>query len=43
MRAVVLCVVAAIGLNAIAASEPAGVNMTATDRSYKLAAAARTV
>ena len=35
MRAVVLCVVAAIGLNAIAASGPAGVSMTAADQSYK--------
>jgi lipoprotein-anchoring transpeptidase ErfK/SrfK len=35
MRAVVLCVVAAIGLNAIAASEPAGVGMTAVDQWYK--------
>jgi lipoprotein-anchoring transpeptidase ErfK/SrfK len=43
MRAVVLCVVAAIGLNAIAASEPAAVSMTAVDRSYKPAAAARTL
>jgi lipoprotein-anchoring transpeptidase ErfK/SrfK len=42
MRAVVLCVVAAIGLNAIAASEPVGVGMTAADQSYKPAAAART-
>jgi lipoprotein-anchoring transpeptidase ErfK/SrfK len=39
MRAVVLCVVAAIGLNAIAASEPAGVSMTAADQSYKFGAA----
>ena len=35
MRAVVLCVVAAIGLNAIAASGPADVSMTAADQSYK--------
>ena len=39
MRGVVLCVVAAIGLNAIAASEPAGVNMTAADLSFKSGAA----
>jgi lipoprotein-anchoring transpeptidase ErfK/SrfK len=39
MRGVVLCVVAAIGLNAIAASEPTGVNMTAADVSYKSVAA----
>jgi lipoprotein-anchoring transpeptidase ErfK/SrfK len=40
MRAVVLCVVAAIGLNAIAASGPADVGMTAADQSYKPEAAA---
>ena len=34
MRGVVLCVVAAIGLNAIV-SEPAGVSMTAADLSFK--------
>jgi lipoprotein-anchoring transpeptidase ErfK/SrfK len=40
MRAVVLCVVAAIGLNAISASEPAGIGMTAADRLYRPEAAA---
>src|SRR5690348_12842522 len=40
MRGVVLCLVAAIGLNAIAASEPAGVSMTAANQSYKSGAAA---
>lgn len=40
MRGVVLCVVAAIGLNAIAASEPADISMTAADVSYKSGAAA---
>jgi lipoprotein-anchoring transpeptidase ErfK/SrfK len=40
MRGVVLCVVAAIGLNAIAASEPAGVSMTAANQSYKPGTAA---
>jgi lipoprotein-anchoring transpeptidase ErfK/SrfK len=40
MRAVVLCVVAAIGLNAVAASEPASIGMTAADRLYRPEAAA---
>ena len=40
MRGVVLCVVAAIGLNAIAASEPADISMMAADVSYKSGAPA---
>jgi lipoprotein-anchoring transpeptidase ErfK/SrfK len=40
MRGVVLCVVAAIGLNAIAAPEPGGVSMTAATRSDQPGASA---
>jgi lipoprotein-anchoring transpeptidase ErfK/SrfK len=41
MRGVVLCVVAAIGINAIAAPESASASMPAAGQSYKPAAAAR--
>src|SRR4051812_42670544 len=37
MRGVVLCVVAAIGINAIAAGGPAGVSMTAENHAYRSA------
>jgi lipoprotein-anchoring transpeptidase ErfK/SrfK len=40
MRGVVLCVIAAIGANAIVAAEPAGVSIAAANQSYKPAAAA---
>ena len=40
MRGVVLCVLAAIGTNAIVAAGPAGANMAAANQSYKPAAAA---
>src|SRR5215208_5279107 len=40
MRGVVLCVVAAMGINAIASAEPAGASMAAPNPSYKPAAAA---
>ena len=40
MRGVVLCVVAAIGINAIAAPGPASANMAAANRPYKPASAA---
>ena len=41
MRGVVLCVVAALGINAIAAAEPASASMAAANQSYKPTAAAR--
>jgi lipoprotein-anchoring transpeptidase ErfK/SrfK len=40
MRGVVLCVIAAIGANAIVAAEPARVSIAAANQSYKPAAAA---
>jgi lipoprotein-anchoring transpeptidase ErfK/SrfK len=40
MRGVVLCVIAAIGANAIVAAEPADSSLAAANRSYKPAAAA---
>jgi hypothetical protein len=40
MRGVVLCVVTALGINAIAAAEPASASMAAANQSYKPAAAA---
>jgi lipoprotein-anchoring transpeptidase ErfK/SrfK len=40
MRGVVLCVIAAIGANAIVAAEPADVDVAAANQSYKPAAAA---
>ena len=43
MRGVVLCVIAAIGINAIAAAGPASASMAAANQSYKPAAAATAV
>ena len=40
MRGVVLCVVTALGINAIAAAEPASASMAAANQSYKPTAAA---
>ena len=40
MRGVVLCVLAAIGVNAIVAAGPAGASMAAANQSYEPAAAA---
>src|ERR1700754_1590944 len=43
MRGVVLCVIAAIGVNTIAVAGPAGASVAAANQSYKPAAAANAV